>query len=75
VSARPSASELLRTEGALLSRSDFRALGLERRAVDAAFRSLPVVVLPGYTRPLVRAVDYLAWLEEHTYRGDRVRPC
>ena len=28
-------------------------LGLERRAVDAVFRALPVVVLPGYSRPLV----------------------
>jgi hypothetical protein len=77
VSERPSASELLRTPGALLSRSDLRALGLNRRAVDAVFRECPVVVLPGYGRPLVRVEAYLALLESSTYCdrcGDRVRP-
>jgi hypothetical protein len=54
VSDRPPASELLRTPGALLTRSDLRELGLERRAVDAVFRECAVVVLPGYLRPLVR---------------------
>src|SRR5215207_4693757 len=68
------AAELLETPGALLSRTHLRELGLERRAVDAVFRALPVVALPGYSRPLVRAEDYLAFLAEHTYRGDRVRP-
>lgn len=71
--ARPSASDLRDTPGAVLTRTDLRALGLERRAVDAAFRALPVISLPGYSRPLVRAEDFNAWLEEHTYRGDRVR--
>jgi hypothetical protein len=74
VSARPSAADLLTTPGALLTRSDLRELGLERRAVDAVFRELPVVVLPGYRRPLIRVADYLALLEERTYRDDRVRP-
>jgi hypothetical protein len=69
-----SATELLETPGALLTRTHLRELGLERRAVDAVFRELPVVVLPGYTRPLVRAADYLAMLDTHTYGGDRVRP-
>ena len=69
-----SAAELLTTEGALLSRSHLRELGLERRAVDAVFRALPVVVLPGYSRPLIRAADYRALLAENTYNGDRVRP-
>lgn len=32
---RPSATELLETPGALLTRSDLRELGLERRAIDA----------------------------------------
>jgi hypothetical protein len=41
-----------------------RELGLERRAVDAVFRALPVVVLPGYSRPLIRAEDYLTFLSE-----------
>jgi hypothetical protein len=68
------AAELLETPGALLSRTHLRELGLERRAVDAVFRALPVVALPGYSRPLVRAEDYRAFLETHTYRNDRVRP-
>ena len=57
----------------MLNRSDLRDLGLERRAVDAVFRSLSVIVLPGYSRPMVKAEDYLALLEASTYRGDRVR--
>lgn len=75
MSERPSAVELLERPGALLSRSHLRELGLERRAVDAVFRELPVVVLPGYSRPLIRAADYAALIERSTYRGDRVRPC
>ena len=71
---RPTAASLLDTPGALLTRTHLRELGLERRAVDAVFRALPVVVLPGYKRPLVRAADYRAMLEEHTYADDRVRP-
>jgi hypothetical protein len=73
VTERPAASVLLETPGALLSRSHLRELGLERRAVDAVFRALDVVVLPGYSRPLVRAEDYLALLSRSTYRDDRVR--
>jgi len=60
---------------ALLTRSDLRGLGLERRAIDAVFRALPVVALPGYSRPLIRAEQYLELVEEHTYRDDRVRSC
>jgi hypothetical protein len=70
----PSARELLATPGALLNRSHLRELGLERRAVDAVFRALPVVALPGYSRPLIRAEQYLELVEDHTFRGDRVRP-
>jgi hypothetical protein len=58
---------------ALLSRTDLRELGLERRAVDAVFRALPVVVFPGYSRPLVRVSDYRALIERCTYDGERVR--
>jgi hypothetical protein len=65
---------LLETPGALLTRTDLRELGLERRAVDAVFRALPIVGLPDYHRPLIRASDYRALLEEHTYADDRVRP-
>lgn len=70
---RPNAVELLRTPGALLTRTDLRALGLERRAVDAVFRALPVVCLPGYARPMVRAEDYVSLLERSLYGDDRVR--
>mgnify|MGYP001382648967 CR=1 FL=1 len=73
MSACPSPAARLSNPDALLSRTDLRELGLERRAVDAVFRALPVVVLPGYSRPLVRVSDYLALIEESTYRGDRVR--
>lgn len=65
--------ERLERPDAFLSRSDLRELGLERRAVDAVFRSCPVVVLPGYSRPLIRVADYLELIEASTFRGDRVR--
>jgi hypothetical protein len=71
--SRPTATELLDVPGALLSRTHLRELGLERRAVDAVFRAISFVSLPGYSRPLVRAEDYRRLLDEHTYRGDRVR--
>jgi hypothetical protein len=67
------ATELLETPGALLSRTHLRELGLERRAVDAVFRALPVVALPGDSRPLVRAEDYRELLARCTYHDDRVR--
>lgn len=71
---RPSSAQLLETPGALLTRSHLRELGLERRAVDAVFRALPVVALPGYSRPMICAKHYLEFVEQHTYRDDRVRP-
>jgi hypothetical protein len=74
VGRRRAAAELLETHGALLTRTHLRELGLERRAVDAVFRILPVVALPGYSRPMIRAEEYLALVEQHTYRDDRVRP-
>ncbi len=73
MSVRPSAGERLANPDALLSRSDLRDLGLERRAVDSVFRALPVVVLPGYSRPLIRVSDYRDLVERSTYWGDRVR--
>jgi hypothetical protein len=72
--SRAAATSLLKVPEALLTRSHLRALGLERRAVDAVFRALPVVALPGYSRPMIRAHDYVKLISEHTYRGDRVRP-
>jgi hypothetical protein len=74
-SPRPSTTKLLATPGALLTRSHLRQLGLERRAIDAVFRRLPVVALPGYSRPMVRAEEFLELVEQCTYRDDRVRPC
>ena len=68
------AQELLATPDALLTRTHLRELGLERRAVDAIFRILPVVALPGYSRPMIRAQEYLALIARSTYNGDRVRP-
>jgi hypothetical protein len=76
-SGRPHASELLKTPGALLLRTDLRDLGLTQKAVSAVFRELPVIILPGYARPMVRVEAYLALLEGSTYCdrcGDRVRP-
>jgi hypothetical protein len=71
---RPSPTELLETPGALLTRSHLRGLGLERRAIDAVFRALPVVALPGYARPMVCVEDYLELVKRNTFRDDRVRP-
>lgn len=71
---RPSAAQLLTTPGALLTRSHLRELGLERRAIDAIFRKLPIIALPGYSRLMIRATGYLELVEQHTYRDDRVRP-
>jgi hypothetical protein len=77
VSERPSAAERLREPEAILTRSDLRELGHERRAIDVIFRECPVIELPGYTRPFIRVRDYLALLDVSTYCdrcGDRVRP-
>jgi hypothetical protein len=73
-SASADAERLLEFPDALLTRSHLRALGLERRAIDAVFRALPVVALPGYSRPLIRARDYVELVAANTYCGDRVRP-
>jgi hypothetical protein len=72
---RRTAAELLETHGALLTRTHLRDLGLERRAVDAVFRQLPNVLLTGYSRPLIRAADYVDLVTKSTYRGvERVHP-
>jgi hypothetical protein len=74
VSARTTPAERLATPDAFLSRSDLRELGLERRAVDSVFRELPVVALPGYSRPLIRVGDYLELVRASTFDGrTRVR--
>jgi hypothetical protein len=66
-------TERLTNPDAVLSRSDLRGLGYERRAIDAVFRRCPVVWLPGYSRPLIRVSDELAFLEQNTCDGSRVR--
>lgn len=74
VSSRPTAAERLTRPGAVLSRTDLRELGWERRGVDAIFRELDVIVVPGYSRPVIRASDYVELLERCRYGRDRVRP-
>jgi len=74
VTGKPTAAQLRGDDGALLSRTDLRELGLERRAIDAVFRELPLVLLPGYSRPLIKAADYLALIERETYGNDVVHP-
>ena len=74
IGRRPAAEHLLETPGALLTRSDLRELGLERRAIDAVFRKLPIVALPGYSRPMIHADEYLALINANTYCDDCVRP-
>ena len=69
-----SATALLDAPDALLTRTHLRELGLERRAVDAVFRALAVVALPGYSRPMIRVRDYLEFIENYTFRDDRIRP-
>jgi len=71
----PTVDDLLSTPGALLTRSHLRALGLRRGAINAVFRELDVIVLPGYWRPMVYAADYLALVERSTDWDDSVLPC
>jgi hypothetical protein len=74
VSERPTAEQLLERPHALLKRSHLRELGLERRAIDAVFRELDLVYLPGYSYPLVKTADFLALIEREKYDGNRVHP-
>lgn len=69
-----SAVDRLGVPNAVLSRTDVHELGYGRRAIDAIFRACPVISLPGYSRPLIRVADFEAFVEEHTYGDDRVRP-
>ena len=75
MSVRPSPSDRLANPDAVLTRSDLAQLGYERRAVDSIFRACPIEAWPGYSRPLIRVADFLAWRARFTYSGDRVRPC
>ncbi len=75
MTAVPSPESRLANPDAVLTRSDLRELGYERRAVDAIFRACPVEVWPGYAKPMIRVADFLELREQATYRDDRVRPC
>jgi hypothetical protein len=75
MSAVPAPADRLANPDAILTRSDLRDLGYERRAVDAIFRACPVEAWPGYSKPMIRVSDFLEWREACTFRGDRVRPC
>ncbi len=64
---------------AVLTRSDLAALGYPRRAIDVIFKHVTregagVQSLPGFSRPMIRVADFLAFRERWTYRDDRVRP-
>jgi len=62
----------------VLSRTDLALLGWQRRAIDAIFRECArregIVILPGYSRPVVRVAVYRAVIAESTYGNDRVWP-
>jgi fructose-1-phosphate kinase PfkB-like protein len=73
VTVRPSAAELLKTPGALLTRTHLAELGLGRAAIDAVFQKLDVVVFPGSTRPHIHAEAYVALVAQSTYGEKRVR--
>ena len=74
MSGRPSAFELTQRPGAFLNRTDLRDLGWGRAAIDAIFRRLDVVGLPGTERPMIRREDYLELVEKSTYGAGQVRP-
>jgi hypothetical protein len=59
---------------AFCTRADLESLGFGRRAVDALFRAIPVVSLPGVRRVYLRRQDVEAYLEQHTYTADELRP-
>jgi hypothetical protein len=74
MSERPAPADRLTNPDAVLTRSDLRELGWERRAVDAIVRACPAVAIPGYSRAVILVRDYLELIESSTFRGDRVRP-
>ena len=61
-------AERLKNPDAILTRSDLAVLGWSRRGVDAIMRACPVIVVPGFSRPVVTVADYRAFLEKHTYQ-------
>lgn len=60
---------------ALVDRKQLAAeTGLSRAAVDAVFRSVPVVCLPGLRKTFVRRDDVERLIADSTYGAGRVRP-
>jgi hypothetical protein len=50
-------------------------LGVGHGTVEAIFRSVPIVAIPGHRKVFVRRADVERFLSQHTYTdGDRVRP-
>ena len=78
MSKRGELVERLALPDAVLSRTDLALLGWQRRAIDAIFRECArregIVILPGYSRPVVRVAVYRAVIAESTYGNDRVWP-
>ena len=74
MSAVPPPAERLTNPDAILTRTDLRELGWERRAVDAIVRGCPCIAIPGYSRPAVLVRDYLELVSRSTFDGrSRVR--
>jgi hypothetical protein len=48
--------------------------GLGRAAIDAVFRQVPVVVIPGCRKVFAKREDVMALIERSTFNRDRVRP-
>ena len=72
MSERPLPADRLANPAAVLTRTNLRELGWERRAVDAIFRGCPTIQTPGDARPVIKVSDYLTFLESCTFRDDRV---
>jgi len=50
-------------------------LGVGHGTVEAIFRQVPVVAIPGHRKVFVRRTDVERFLSQHTYTdGERVRP-
>jgi len=71
---KPTAIELLQQGTGLMTRTHLRELGLERSAADAVFRTLDTVILPGYSRSMIRVEDYLELISDCTFGKDVVHP-
>lgn len=64
---------------AVLTRSDLGELGYPRRAIDVIVKhamkdGAGVQVLPGFSRPMIRVADFLAFRDRCTRRDDQVWP-